>query len=241
VPYDQNSLASVLILGIGALKIMAVVDESKKQTTKRYLYEILIVTLITIGASFVSPVLKYFAYCVPITYLIIDRKQRSRSWGELGIKFKHLGNDLIANWYLFVIVGVAIQFAVPFLSKWYWPELIDHILNRLPSLNAGSLYPLAASIIFVALIEEIIFRGLLQERLSWYFGKTPAIMVASVAFGLMHYSRGAFPTVTVDMALVALDGVFYGLIYARCRSIFVAWAAHVTADLVGLAILVLLF
>lgn len=216
-------------------------EAKKKGTKQRFLYEVLAVLVITVGLAYISPQLKQIAYVVPLVYVLVERKRRHRSWSEIGIQFKNFGKDFVANWYLFVIVAIIIQFVALFIAKLYWPDLLNHILGRLPSLNIGSLDSTIAIIIIVTFMEELIFRGLFQERLSWYVGQAPAILIASIGFGLVHYSQGPFSIVATDIALVILDGIFYGLIYARCRSIFVSWTAHVVADFVSLAILLSLF
>ena len=47
-----------------------------------------------------------------------------------------------------------------------------------------------ANIFFVSLAEEALFRGYLQQRLSRIVHPVVALLMASVLFGLMHYSGG---------------------------------------------------
>jgi membrane protease YdiL (CAAX protease family) len=78
----------------------------------------------------------------------------------------------------------------------------------------------------VALAEEFLFRGLLQQRLSVWFGSTTAgCILASVAFGLVHLPFGRFPN--WRFALVAgIAGLFYGRAYAKSGGIRAAMVAH---------------
>jgi membrane protease YdiL (CAAX protease family) len=85
-----------------------------------------------------------------------------------------------------------------------------------------------------------VFRGLVQERLSWFFPQAVAVAVASVLFGIMYWSPGNPLVVFADISTVVVDGLFYGAIYARSRSILVSWTAHFFSDIVGLAMLLLL-
>jgi uncharacterized protein len=78
----------------------------------------------------------------------------------------------------------------------------------------------------VALAEEFLFRGLLQQWLSgWLGSSTAGCVIASIAFGLVHLPFGRFPN--WRFALVAgIAGVFYGRAYAKSGGIRAAMVAH---------------
>jgi membrane protease YdiL (CAAX protease family) len=78
----------------------------------------------------------------------------------------------------------------------------------------------------VALAEEFLFRGLLQQRLSLWLGSSSAgCVIASIAFGLVHLPFGRFPN--WRFALVAgIAGMFYGRAYAKSGGIRSAMVAH---------------
>jgi membrane protease YdiL (CAAX protease family) len=67
-----------------------------------------------------------------------------------------------------------------------------------------------------------------------------AILAAAVLFGLAHaVGTTASPGVVLaDVAGVTLDGIFFGIIYARTHNLLVTWAAHHAADVVGVIALV---
>jgi membrane protease YdiL (CAAX protease family) len=137
-------------------------------------------------------------------------------------------------------VAVILQLPAPLIARLYWPDLLQHIRERVPFLNPSSIGVLILTIIVIAYIEELIYRGLLQQRLNWYLNGFVAIVIASIIFGLQHLTPGSPAIVAADMAGVAMDGMVYGWIFSRCRSILVSWSAHVAADLVGIAILMLM-
>jgi hypothetical protein len=68
---------------------------------------------------------------------------------------------------------------------------------------------------FVALFEELFFRGLLQQWLSHSTGNaTAGLLLTSVLFGSAHLGFGAFPN--WKFAIIATcAGVIYGLAYTR--------------------------
>jgi len=80
-------------------------------------------------------------------------------------------------------------------------------------------------------------RNLPLTRLNWFI-KTPlAIIITSLVFGLFHYSSGNTIIVIFDILSVTLDSLFYGIIFARTKNIYVSWFAHFIADFVGLALI----
>ena len=164
----------------------------------------------------------------------------NRSWEELGLKFHDFKKDLFDNWYLILIVAVFLQLPIVLIGKFYWTELLTHIKDRIPLINSSAIGYLILIILVIPLLEELIYRGLFQQRLSWYLNGFVAVLIASFIFGLQHFTPGKSVIVAVDVAGVVVDGMIYGLIFARCRNVFVSWTAHVAADLIGLAFLLLL-
>ncbi len=86
-------------------------------------------------------------------------------------------------------------------------------------------------------------RAFLQQRMSTYVGTPAAIVVAAALFGLAHAvgATGSPQVVLCDVGGVVLDGLFFGLIYARTRNLCVTWATHYAADVVGIVALVTAF
>jgi len=77
----------------------------------------------------------------------------------------------------------------------------------------------------VALGEEFLFRGLLLHRLRALMPPTPALAVASLAFGAVHLWFPPFPNWKF-VILASAAGVFYGLAYLEARTVRAAMVAH---------------
>jgi membrane protease YdiL (CAAX protease family) len=78
----------------------------------------------------------------------------------------------------------------------------------------------------VALGEEFMFRGVLQQALAKKFGsRIAALLFASVLFGLVHLPFRQFPNWKFAV-LAAIAGVFYGIAYQRAGSIRAAMVTH---------------
>ena len=70
-------------------------------------------------------------------------------------------------------------------------------------------------IFIVGLIEEFIFRAILQKRLEKFLGPTSGILLASLLFGIMHSGYGT-PS---EMVFTFLVGCFLGYCFYRTRSL----------------------
>jgi membrane protease YdiL (CAAX protease family) len=78
----------------------------------------------------------------------------------------------------------------------------------------------------VALFEELVFRGLLQQWLrDWTGSAAAALVLTSVIFGLVHLPFREFPNWRFAL-VAAIAGWFYGRAYQRAGSIRAAMVAH---------------
>ena len=205
----------------------------------RVLLETLIVTTISLGGILLLPQLKLIFVLIPIVYLLVERRQRHRSWADLGFKLNTFWVDLQANWFWFVLVGIISQPVWLLIERAIDPEIIDHIIERLPfPATAGGLLVYVIPLAFALIGEELTHRTLIQGRLTPFIGATAAILVASLVFGISHYSPGPFAIVAVDISSIVFDSILFGIIYARSNNLIVSWAAHLLGDILGLVCLI---
>ncbi len=81
-------------------------------------------------------------------------------------------------------------------------------------------------VILAPLAEELLFRGLLFERFSTRFSPILAIILTAVAFGLAHTQYAP-----LLMALVLIDGLFFGFVRYKTGSLLVTFVCHVLNNL----------
>jgi membrane protease YdiL (CAAX protease family) len=100
---------------------------------------------------------------------------------------------------------------------------------------AGSLVGLIGIWFTIALPEELVFRGVLQEfavsALTARVWKAAAIVVVSVAFGLTHWNNVAPEFLVHYAGFAAIAGVVYGVAYLRA-GLFGAMLVHTLVDFV---------
>jgi len=99
----------------------------------------------------------------------------------------------------------------------------------------------------VGLVEEYLFRGLLQQRLaSWFGNPVSGLLLASLLFGLAHapgyYLRWeqnaadlfAEPSLlfalAYSVAVISVSGLFMGVLWLRTRSLLVVMLVHAAGD-----------
>ena len=86
----------------------------------------------------------------------------------------------------------------------------------IPDLSRVNLLSLILIMVFiVALVEELIFRAVLQTRLAEFLGPAGGIFLASLLFGIMHSSYGTY----YEMAYTFLVGCFLGYSFYKTRSL----------------------
>jgi membrane protease YdiL (CAAX protease family) len=208
---------------------------------------LLALLLITLAASLLKGQdIFIFAYIMIVIYAVRRPLRMGRPWSELGLKLGFV-DDFKRVWYLCALAAVILQLlplGIAILFG-YGHELADHITARLPvDVAAGASLTAVAGLLAVAfvltLIEELVYRVTIQERLSWFVGTPVAILVTAVIFGLAHAvgTSGSPRVVLSDVAGVTLDGVLLGIIYAKTHNLAVTWATHYAADVVGLIVLV---
>jgi membrane protease YdiL (CAAX protease family) len=203
-------------------------------------WEILLVMAASLAISLLVPSLQIVAILIPVAYLIVERHLRKRTWSESGFNIKAFPKDLLHNVGWVLLVGVGTQALSVFGSHWLLPGYSAHVMARLP-FDAGTFdSKVFNTLLVVTLGEEIIYRALFQKRLSAFLPVPAAIALSSIVFALMHYAPGPAAIVTTDLALIVVDSVIYGIIFARSNHVFASWAAHFLADVCGMVFLLAL-
>jgi membrane protease YdiL (CAAX protease family) len=119
----------------------------------------------------------------------------------------------------FLLGGGAIAIAITVLIIAGW-------LRSTPSASplGHPIVNLTMLLIPAALAEELLTRGYILTVLRDAWGWPAAVLVTSVAFGLLHLRNAGADVQSV--ALVTLAGVFLAVIRIVTGSLYAAWAAH---------------
>lgn len=146
----------------------------------------------------------YGPLLIPLAIIIIN--QRS-SFEHIGITAKNL--------LLYTVLSIPLGFLLG-LGEY----LTIHTGYLIPDLSIGNLLKLTfIMIFFVGLVEEVIFRSLLQTRLEDALNVKEAVLIAGLLFGLMHSGYGTF----YEVLYTGFVGLFIGFAFYKTRSLpFVA-------------------
>lgn len=185
------------------------IDESIASDAWRTIYSTAVKAALWVGPAWVY--VRWIRQTPALPYLGISVVPTLREWGNAA---------LTTLLYLGTVVGLEVMFG----GKSFHPSV--------PAAFAFSF--LAAS----ALIEEILFRGLVLQELSRHFRGVPANIVASLLFVGVHWphwlwSRGLSAGVLADSVGVLLASLLFGWLYLRTRSIWPCFMAHVANNVVA--------
>ncbi|WP_177188014.1 CPBP family intramembrane glutamic endopeptidase [Methanolobus profundi] len=90
-----------------------------------------------------------------------------------------------------------------------------HAGNLIPDLSLDSILKISiVMIFFVGLGEELVFRSLLQTRLSDSFGPVKGLLLASFLFGVMHSGYGTI----YEIFFTSFAGLLLGYMFQRTNS-----------------------
>jgi membrane protease YdiL (CAAX protease family) len=87
---------------------------------------------------------------------------------------------------------------------------------------------IAVSLLVVGPVEEALFRGVVQGGVRRAFGAVPSILLASLAFGLIHLPSvsGTAGQQWAYVAVVVVLGAVLGYLYERTGNVIVPGLAH---------------
>lgn len=166
--------------------------------------------------------------------------------GALGLAFAAgFGRDFLAaiergrlgrmEWGLIALIAIAAAIALVAWVVLFEPDL-TRLRRMLPEWPLLGLIAAGATFSIVnAIMEEIIWRGILQRWLTSFMAAPAAVAVQAASFGAAHYA--GFPSGAVGIALAAIWGAMIGGLALRSRGLLAPIGAHVAADAVIFAVL----
>jgi uncharacterized protein len=151
-------------------------------------------------------------------YLVI------RPIAGIGFDFRLKLSDIgigLREFLYFAPIAILLGFALSFLH-------FHRTLGNPLEFAAGWLFTL----FFVALPEELFFRGLMLNMLERRIGTNRALAITSLLFGLAHFNKRAAYFNWRYVILAAVAGVFYGRAWLARRRLLASSITHATVDTV---------
>ncbi|EDS77162.1 caax amino protease family protein [Clostridium botulinum C str. Eklund] len=125
------------------------------------------------------------------------------------------------------ILAIAAAIGVAYIVYKINPSLAEKMMSEKLIENSGTIYDTVYEFILVVIlapiVEELIFRGVILNRLKMRWGVGPAIILSSIFFGVLHMNLaviGAF-----------LFGVMMCVVYMKTKNIFITMFIHCVNNL----------
>jgi hypothetical protein len=132
-------------------------------------------------------------------------------WGDATIGLR--------EFFLFAIISIPLGLGMGFLHF--------HALWPTPIRFAGAFL---FTFFFIAIPEELFFRGWLQNLLERRIGRTGALLLTAVLFGLAHWNKRTASFNWRYVLMAALGGIFYGRAWRAQRRVGASAQSHALVD-----------
>jgi membrane protease YdiL (CAAX protease family) len=116
------------------------------------------------------------------------------------------------------------------LTLGLWLQFL-HVHATLPRITT-LLFAYIFTFLFIAIPEELFFRGWLQNLLERRLGRWPALLLTSILFGLSHFNKRAVHFNWRYVLLAAIAGLFYGRAWRQERRVGASAITHTCVDTV---------
>jgi len=158
-----------------------------------------------------------------ISIYYVTRHQNINS-KDIGINF--------ARWYFYIPLAFLIGAGMAMIEF-----RILHPVAMIANLNVENIVLISiVMFVFVAAVEELIFRSILQTRLQSVFGANFGILLAGALFGIMHAGYGN----VMEILFAAFFGIVLGFIFDKTKSFPFILVIHGTANVLLFGVLPIL-
>lgn len=191
-------------------------------------------------AFFITIALLLCAYLCLIHFCM--KRAQKRLWGVPGTRLRAYFTGAVLAVGVIFVAEVTMMCVTYLYSYFIAPSTGEQLVTTQLKIVTHS--PLLFSIAFIftagviPMLEEILFRGLLQNMLADYLSPKKAIVIASLIFAGCHYSpsQGAYNAPLLCSLFVT--SLFLGIIYMRYNSLWASIGMHGAVN--GIMMLVLL-
>ncbi|KKG17786.1 CAAX protease [Methanosarcina sp. 2.H.T.1A.6] len=142
----------------------------------------------------------YGPLAIPVAVIVLHQRD---SLEQIGITLKHIIPYMLLSVPLGLILGLGEYLTIR--TGYLIPDLTFINLLKLT----------VVMVFFVGLVEEVIFRSILQTRLENAFGVWAALIISSLMFGLMHSGYGTIQ----EILYTGFVGFIMGLAFYKTKSL----------------------
>jgi membrane protease YdiL (CAAX protease family) len=125
----------------------------------------------------------------------------------------------LREWAFYTPIALALGLALGFLH-------VHRVWPGFAMIAGGWVF----TFLFIAVPEELFFRGWLQNLLERRMGRLGSLLLTSVLFGLSHFNKRTTSFNWQYVLLAAIAGVFYGRAWRSERRVGASAVTHATVD-----------
>lgn len=142
----------------------------------------------------------YGPLAIPVAVILIHQRA---SLEQIGISMKNIGAYIVLSVPLGFLLGLGEYLTIR--TEYLIPDLTFVNMLKLTFVM----------VFFVGLVEEVIFRSILQTRLEQALSVPEALLITSLLFGLMHSGYGTFH----EILYTGFVGFIMGFAFYKTRSL----------------------
>jgi uncharacterized protein len=145
-----------------------------------------------------------------------------RQLTDVGFDLRLQGKDFVIGLrelLFFAPIAIPLGFLLGFL----------HLQNRVPKLSSAGL-TLIFTFFFIAIPEELFFRGWMQNLLERRLGRHVSLSLTALIFGLSHFNKRSAHFNWRYVLLAAIAGIFYGRAWGSRHRVAASAIAHTCVD-----------
>jgi membrane protease YdiL (CAAX protease family) len=154
-------------------------------------------------------------------------------YGFLGVRrLDNVGFDFRLQWSDWKIGMRELAFFAPVVILLGLALAFIHPHREVPSVLGAALRWLGI-FVFVAIPEELFFRGWVQNLLDRRLGRSGGLVLASILFGLSHFNKRNLPGQHFNwhyVLLASIAGIFYGRAWRERRRLPASTITHTFVD-----------
>jgi membrane protease YdiL (CAAX protease family) len=170
---------------------------------------------------------------VPFGYML-SKKVNVKKYIGLKINLKTISLGIAIGVLLLFFDLIVTNVMVSIFGQSEVVEESNKIIIEMAGSTEGLIWVITA-LTLAGICEEFTFRGFLQTAINSKYSLPVALLASSLAFGFVHFDPRAVYTISAF-----LMGLVLGYVYHRWRSYTVSATAHVTLNLIILALMVLM-
>lgn len=176
------------------------------------LVSILLRNVATLDPALVTALGYFVQMVLAIVFVLLQRRGRNINTNVIKLGASHVNAPLIL-WGVVLIfaTGMVIE---PLLSL--FPAEYMQMLDQ--GIGSGG-WAIFMTVLLAPIMEEVLFRGLIQGSIEERDGAVKAIFIAALIFGLVHF----IPQQAINAFFV---GIILGYIYYRTRSLLTVMLLH---------------